>query len=383
MVIGIDIRVLGNKKRSGIEEYTENLLAYLLPLDKNIKFKLFFSSFSGEISEYDWFFLKNVELFRRKIPNKFLFPSSSFFDFPKIDKLIGGVDVFFSPHFFITALSPECKRVTTFHDLSFVHYPEFFSWRKNIWHNFEMNPLWQSRFSDKIIAVSNSTKQDLVNIYGIDPAKVEVIYSGISPDIKCPSNEELDKFRFTNQLPGKFILFLGTLEPRKNITGLIKAFNILKNKNGFNDLYLVIVGGKGWLCDNIFKEIERSPFKKNIILKNYISDNERKFYYSLAEVFIYPSFFEGFGFPPLEAMACETPVVVSNTSSLPEVVGEAGLLIQPQNIQGLAWSISRILGDRNLRTRLIGLGTKKSSNFTWKKTAEKTLNCLLSNLYKT
>src|SRR3989338_3035149 len=158
MIIGIDIRVLGGRVKSGIEEYTENLLAHLIPLDPKIKFKLFFSSFCGELSEYDWLKCPNVELFRYRFPNKLLFLSSSFLDTPKIDQLMGGVDVFFSPHFFITALSPTCKRVVIFHDLSYIHFPEFFSWRKYIWHNLEMKPIWQSHFADRLLQFPNQPK---------------------------------------------------------------------------------------------------------------------------------------------------------------------------------------------------------------------------------
>jgi len=373
MVIGIDIRVLGNKTKSGIEEYTENLLAHLLPLDKNIKFKLFFSSFNSQLPDYEWLHLPNVELYKFKIPNKLFFLSSSLFNFPKIDKLMGGVNIFFSPHFFLTSLSSSCKRVTTFHDLSFVHFPEFFSWRKNIWHNLEMAPKWQAKFSDQIIAVSESTKKDLINLYGIDPAKIEIIYSGISPLIKRPSEEKLLEFRKENNLPERFILFLGKLEPRKNIVGIIKAFNILKRDKRFNNIYLVLAGSRGWLYKDIFQEIEKSEFKKEIIIKNYISDEARAFYYSLADVFIYPSFFEGFGFPSLEAMACGTPVVVSNNSSLPEIVGNGELLVQPNNIQEIAKSIMLILTDNELRDRLSCFGLQRSAKFNWHKTAEYTL----------
>lgn len=380
MIIGIDIRVLGSKVKSGIEEYTENLLAHLLPLDKNIKFKLFFSSFGGDIKKYNWLSPKNVELYKFRIPNRFLFLSSGLANQPKIDKLIGGADVFFSPHFFLTSLSFACKRVTTFHDLSYIHYPELFLLRQRVWHNFEMNPSWQSRFSDKIISVSRSTKNDLIKIYGIDPAKIEVIYSGISQDMKRPSENELYKFRIKHNLPDRFILSLGKLEPRKNIPSLIKAFNVIKDKRNFQDLKLVIIGSKGWLYDDIFKEVQNSNYRDDIVLKSFIPDQERKFYYSLAQVFVYPSLFEGFGFPPLEAMACGTPVIVSNSSSLPEIVSNAGLLVKPNDIYEIANLASLILIDRKLKDHLASVGYNRSTFFDWNKTAEKTLNCLLSSV---
>lgn len=377
MVIGIDIRVLGNKIKSGIEEYTENLLAHLLPLDKSVKFKLFFSSSRAELQDYDWFHLSNVELYKFKISNKLLFLSSRLFNFPKIDQMMGGVDVFFFPHFFLTSLSASCKRITTFHDLSFVYFPEFFSWRKNIWHKFEMAPQWQARFSDKIITVSESTKNDLVNLYKIDPGKIEVIYSGVSSKIKRPSEKSLINFRIKKHLPNQFILFLGKLEPRKNIIGIIRAFNILKKDKNFKNLYLILIGSPGWLYRDIFQEIERSEYSEQIIVKDYISDRERSFYYSLAEVFIYPSFFEGFGFPPIEAMICGVPVVTSSNSSFPEIIGNCGIMIQSSSIEEISRGIAMILTDNKLKNRFFKLGIERGDNFTWDETAKKTLRYLL------
>lgn len=377
MNIGIDIRVLGSRFKSGIEEYAENLLAHMLPLDGRIKFKLFFSSFGGGLKDYDFLHRPNVELFKFRFPNRALFYSSRFLNYPKIDKLLGGADVFFSPHFFISALSRTVKRVTTFHDLSFEYFPEFFTKQQIFWHNFGMNPSWQAKFSDRIIAVSESTKNDLEKYYSIDPAKIDAVYSGVSPLIKRPSQEKLELFRHREGLPEKFILFLGKLEPRKNVAGLLKAFNVLKSYDGFADLGLVIAGSKGWLCGDIFKEAGKSPHRGQIIFKDYISDNERSFYYGLASVFVYPSFFEGFGFPPLEAMACGTPVVASNNSSLPEVVGDAGLLVDPYNVSDIAMAIKNLLEDRRLRENLIKKGLARAQQFSWQKCAEKTLEILI------
>src|SRR3989338_247190 len=381
VIIGIDIRVLGSKFKSGIEEYAENLLAHMLPLDKRIKFKLFFSSFGEKLNNYDFLSLPNVEVKKFRLHNSCIFYSSRFLNFPKIDKLLGGVDVFFSPHFFISALSPGVKRVTTFHDLSFEYFPQFFTRQQRFWHNFGMNPSWQAKFSDCIIAVSESTKNDLAKYYSIDPMKIEVVYSGISPTIQKPSRERLELFRRQAGLPEKFILFLGKLEPRKNVAGLIKAFNLLKSSDdppagGLNDMHLVIVGSRGWLCEDIFKETDKSPYRSQIIFKDYISDEARPCYYGLASVFVYPSFFEGFGFPPLEAMACGTPVVASNNSSLPEVVGDAGFLIDPYNVSDIASAIKSLLDDRNLRGNLIQKGLARSQQFSWQKCAEKTLEVL-------
>lgn len=375
MNIGIDIRVLGSRTKSGIEEYTENLVQEMLTLDSGIKYKFFYTSHKNRLPDYEWLQLSNVQMFDYKIPSKVLFASSYIFNSPKIDELIEGADVFFSPHFLRTPLSGQCRRVTTFHDLSYVHYPDFFSWQGRLWHGIGMRPSVQSRFTDKIIAVSESTQKDLISQYDIDPAKIKVIYSGIAKDIFRPDEESLKKFRKENNLPQKFILYLGKLEPRKNIVNLIRAFNIVQSK--MKDTHLVIAGSKGWLYEDIFKEIGESPANNKIIVKDYVPNDLRSYYYALASVFAYPSFFEGFGFPPLEAMACGTPVVVSNRSSLPEVVGKCALMINPGDTNELADALLKILRDKELRITLSERGIIKSREFNWKKTAEETLEYIL------
>lgn len=376
MTIAIDIRVLGSGMKSGVEEYTENLLARLLPLDKNIKFKLFHSSVRNNLKKYEWMNLPNVEVFSFRLPNKLLFSLARFFNRPYIDKLIGGADVFFSPHFLLAPLSSDCKRVTTFHDLSYIRFREFFSWRRNFWHKFQMRSSSWPGLSDKVIAVSRSTKKDLLEKYDISSDKIKVIYSSVSDLIFRPVEEDLALFRKKHGLPDKFILFLGKLEPRKNIVGLIKAFNFLKNSEGFEDLYLIIVGSPGWLYKNIYQEVDSSSHKDKIIFKNYIKDEDRKFYYSLASVFVYPSFFEGFGFPPLEAMACGTPVVVSFNSSLPEIVGTGAILVDPHNVVDISNAVKSILNDSNLKDKLVKRGLERVQDFTWQKCAKKTLEVI-------
>ncbi len=378
MIIGIDIRMLASRQKSGIEEYLENLLVHMLPLDPAIHYKLFYSSFRRPLIRYDWLKLANVTLYDFKIPNNLLFIASRLFNRPNIDKLLGGVDVFFSPHFFLAPLSKNCRRVTTIHDLSFEIFSEYFSLRQKLWHKLEMTPAKQARHSDKIIAVSESTKEDLANRYDIDPARVRVIYSGISRDIIRPSINELETFRSSRQLPEEFILYLGKLEPRKNVLMIVRAFNLLKADAVYRNLNLIIAGARGWLCGELDDEINRSLFANQIIITGQVSDADRKFYYSLASVFVYPSFFEGFGFPPLEAMACGTPVITSDRSSLGEVVGESGVIVEPNNIIGISNWLKRLLSDQVLREQLIEGGLRRLNNYNWTKTANETLNLIIN-----
>ena len=377
MRVGIDIRVLGSLHKSGVEEYTENLLAHMLPENPDIKFKLFYSGKPELLKEYAWIGLDNVEIIKSRFSNRAVFASSWLFNYPKLDDLVGGVEVFFSPHFLIAPLNPYCRRVMTFHDLSYLRFKEFFSLRRDLWHRFQIKSFGKKNLPDKIIAVSESTTNDLTGKYGIEPWRITKVYSGISDTMARPSQERLDEFRKRNGLPGEFILFLGKLEPRKNIPNLIKAFNLIKEQGDFRNLHLVIVGAKGWLFKDIFEEAEASAHKSKIIFKDYIKDEDKKFYYSLASVFVYTSFFEGFGFPPLEAMACGTPVVVSNNSSLPEVVGDAGILVDPYNAVDISNGVRAVVEDPGLRNALIKRGYERVKIFDWKKCAEQTLKVIL------
>lgn len=378
MIIGIDIRVLGNPVKSGIEEYAENLIPHLIKEDRNIDFKLFFSSSRNSLPDYEWLKASNVKLYKFKYPNNILFASSKFLNRPFIDKIIGGADVFFFPHFFISSLSPKCKRITTFHDLSFIHFPEHLTARKRIWHNLQMKPEWQAKQSDKIIAVSESTKKDLVNFYGIDPAKIKVVYSGINDIVSQLStcdvlriSDAVNDFKKVKNLPDRFIFFLGKLEPRKNVVGVIKAFNSLKLDPKYKNVGLVIAGAKGWLCDNVFREAN-----SQIIFTGQLTDEEKFLYYRAADVFVYPSFFEGFGFPPLEAMHCGTPVITSRNSSLPEVVGESAIMIDPHDTDELKSWIIKLLDDKKFSAQMVKKGIKQVSKFSWRDAAIKTLDVL-------
>src|SRR3989338_10347987 len=226
MTIGIDLRILARDANTGVEEYAKKLLSFLIPLNRDIKYKIFYNGYKKIPLDYEWARAANVKVFESKIPNKFL-EISSRFGFPKIDKLLGGCDSFFQPHFLPAALSRGIKRVVTFHDLSFERYPEFFSLHRKFWHK-RINPKAQAIKADKIIAISESTKNDLVDLYGMAPDKIRVIYSGVS----FPKNiTEIEKKSCAEKysLPNNFILFLGTLEPRKNVLGVVKAFEVLKN----------------------------------------------------------------------------------------------------------------------------------------------------------
>jgi len=372
MKILFDGRIFTKGEVSGIPEYARLLFTHLLKIDLMNEYVLFLNSFYKTTLPVDIKHHANASLLNFHIPNRALDLFLKFLHQPKID-FFTRPDVIFSPHFNVLAKSKKTPRIITFHDLSFERFPDFFSSREKLWH-WRQNPKKQAENAEEIIAISNSTKVDLVEFYKIPPKKISVIYSGINPYYAIPVlPSQLYTFREERQLPKNFILTLSTLEPRKNIPGLIRAFNILKEKGDYRDFKLVIAGKEGWLCDSIYEEIKKSSWKDDIVLWGPASYEEAKNLYHLASVFVCTSFFEGFGFPPLEAQMCGTPVVSSNKGSLPEILERSALLYEPDNEEGIASGIESLITDKELREKMITLGFENASRFEWEKTARETL----------
>ena len=385
MRIAIDIRVLGGNLFSGIPEYTFNIIDNLLKIDKENEYILFFNSAKRDISlqDFGWENYKNVKLIKYKIPNKILDIFSLFLKRPRIEDFLGEVDVYFLPHF--SLIPSKAPRVLVFHDLSFVHFPEFFNLKRRLWH-YWMRPKKQAKESKKIITPSFFTKNDLEKTFKIKKEKIEVAYHGIKDEFKFFAKEvsllsqeelrkkpEVLKIKEKHNLPDKFLLYLGTIEPRKNIFTIAEAFCFLKENRAFKDYKLILVGSFGWLYKDILKKISKLSCKNDIIFLGPVQNKDKKYLYSLADVFVYPSFFEGFGFPPLEALACGTPVIVSERASLPEIVGEVALLTDPHKSQELAKAIESVILDRVFRDNLREEGLKYIEKFDWQKSAKEVL----------
>jgi glycosyltransferase involved in cell wall biosynthesis len=384
MKIGIDVRCLTKGRRTGVEEYTINLLKEVFRLDTQNEYRLFFNSWKNSRADLTW--LKEfpqVKLYKFKIPNKILNLCFWYLNWPKIDKMLGGVDIFFMPNILFGALSRKTRLILTLHDLSFERYPETFSLKKRLWH-YLLQPKKLCKRAEKIIAVSQSTKNDLVNLYKTNSEKISVIFSGISKKFKIidRNDKKLIAVKEKYQLPYRFILYLGTIEPRKNIISLVQAFNQFKkqaqaeNKEELKKYKLVLAGQDGWLMKTIWREIDASPYRADILQINFVAEEDKEYFYNLSALFVYPSFFEGFGFPPLEAMRCGVPVIVSNSSSLSEVVDSGGILIDPDRPSEIAMAMREILTNKILRENLIQKGLKQAQKFDWKKSAKKFITYL-------
>lgn len=372
MQILIDIRLLGPGGNSGIEEYTRQLLTHLFTIDTKNRYTLFYNGvikapLPGSLTKHP-----NVSVMDWRVPNRLLDLSMRVLRRPRIDKG-RAFDLTFSPHF--TQLCAErTPRIITFHDLSFLHHPDFFSLRKSFWHWLQ-NVRREAHDAAHIIAVSEFTKHDLVRTLHVPEDKITVIASGVDPALRpLPENSaELKEFRARHNLHAPFLLSVGTLEPRKNIPAIIRAFNLLKRDKEFFDLRLVIAGREGWLYQNILTEAKRSPHQDHIIFWGKMSEDDKLYLYNLAEVFLYPSFFEGFGFPPLEAQACGTPVILGDRTSLPEIVNDSAIRVHPWNIDEIASNLKHVLKDPLLQNTLIAKGEKNVTRFSWEATAKKTL----------
>ncbi|MFA6995103.1 MAG: glycosyltransferase family 1 protein [Patescibacteria group bacterium] len=385
MIIGVDIRVLMDKYYSGVSEYAANLLKAILAVDKTNDYKLFYNSYSNPEEKLKLWNRENAQVIGTHIPNKiFNYIFQKIFRYPKLDRVLGGADIFWSPHFNFTRLSGPTsglKKIITVHDLSFLRYPEFFNVRKNFWHR-ALAVKSVLLAAEAIIAVSENTKNDIMELTGVKSEKIKVIYSGNNLVKREVSEAEKKEFLIKNGLSGRLILYLGNIEPRKNIAGLIAAFNLLRSQdaqlagedgNRLTDVKLVLAGASGWKNRRIYEAWQKSPYKNDIKFLGYIDKTDQAVLYSLSSVLVYPSYYEGFGFPPLEAMTYGLPVVCSNNSSLPEVVGNAALMINPFKVEEIADALKIILTDDGLRQHLIARGLEQAKNFSWEKAAKEYL----------
>lgn len=367
MKIGIDIRTLMDTNYSGVPEFTSNLLEEIFKLDHANEYRLFYNS--AKPIRMPEFSQPNVKVIKSRFPNKILnYLLFKSFNRPRIDTLLDA-DVFFMPHINFIGLGRKAN-LLTIHDLSFLRYPRFFSVRKNFWHMMVNVKKLVSSFRH-IATVSENTKKDIVELCGVRPEAVSVIYSGIPASFKVyrKDDPQLGQVREKYGLPDDFILFLGTIEPRKNISGLIEAFELLKNRGASRELKLVIAGGNGWKFGPVISAYGKSKYKDDIIFLGFVDGKDKPYLYNLAKIFVYPSFYEGFGFPPLEAMACGVPVVTSDVSSLPEITGGAGLSVNPGNVNDISLAMEKLLSDTELYSRSRDGGLEQARKFTWQNAA--------------
>lgn len=276
-------------------------------------------------------------------------------------------DLLHSPDF-IPPFRYRPRSVITIHDLAFLRFPHLLTAESARYYGQVDEAV---KRADQIIAVSHSTKQDILNLLDVDPEKITVVYSAAAPECRPLTEIEKQDRRRQRGFPERFILFVGTLEPRKNLPTLLEAFPRIWREHR---IPLVVVGGKGWLYERVFMTLDRLRLtEKQVHMVGAVSSQQLADYYGCATCLVMPSLYEGFGLPALEAMACGTPVVVSNVSSLPEIVGDSGLQVNPEDVDGLAETLIRLLADEKLSRRLGEMAIRRAATFSWERTARETL----------
>jgi len=365
MRIGVDISAIQSTK-SGVDWYTHRVIEEMMDLLAPDEQLYLFSNRETGFEEHAAS-RRNVTVVRNGF--KYQEPWRQFI-LPRLLRRYK-IDVCFFTNF-VLSIAAACPMVLTIHDLSVWLYPRTHSLRNVVWAR-TLVPI-STRRSRRIIADSNNTKLDIVRLIKAPASKVSVIHLGATDECNPEPQPEDEEAIQHYGIIKPYILFVGTLEPRKNLNTLIKSFD--KVAKARPDVHLVLAGRRGWLAQAIFDELERRDLLGRVRITGYVREEYLPALYRQAAVFVYPSLYEGFGLPPLEAMASGTPVIVSRSSSLPEVVGDAGLYVNPLDTNELAEAMDSIFGDPQLAADLRRKGLERAAQFSWKKAAAETLEIL-------
>jgi glycosyltransferase involved in cell wall biosynthesis len=302
--------------------------------------------------------------------------SWNFLKIPFLESIIGDVDLVHGLSH-VLPRSDKAKKVVTIHDLTCMIVPKTHPFSRR---TFLPPAVRRSvRDADAIIAVSESTKRDIVDIFDVPADKITVTYNGVDHSTFTTDvlHDEIEKVKDKYSIRKKYIFYLGTIEPRKNVDILLQAFQEVRRRTD-REFQLVLSGKIGWKVGNLMKAIRALAESGDLIYTGYISEDEAACLYNGAEVFVYPSRYEGFGIPAVEAMACGCPVIASDSSSLPEVVGDAGILVEPNNVGALSEAILKVLHDGELRRVLKEKGVQRAAQFTWARMAKATRDLYVS-----
>ncbi|MCA1556314.1 MAG: glycosyltransferase family 4 protein [Acidobacteria bacterium] len=264
-----------------------------------------------------------------------------------------------------------CPVVATIHDLSFEHLPETF--KRRSWMQLRLTVRRTAHTAAHIITPSEFSRRDLIETYGIAPERVSVTPYAAAPHFRPAPTDSVAEVKRRYGIGGEYLLAVGSIQPRKNLVRLIRAYSDLHRRRSQAKLpQLVLVGKRAWLYGETLRAVEQSGVASNVIFTNYVPGHDLPALYTGALCFVYPSYFEGFGLPPLEAMQCGAPVITGDRTSLPEVVGDAGVLVNPFDTDALGAAIARVIDDDELRARLRTRGLERAALFSWRETARKT-----------
>ena len=359
MRIGIDARLL-HFAQAGISFYATRLIRALLTIDQTNDYVVIQDRRDRHVIADE---PRATRLATRT-------PAHSRFErlILPLELLRANLDLLHSTDF----VAPKLRRtrsVVTIHDLAFLLHPEFVTEASRRYYGKVRDTVGNV---DAIIAVSERTKRDVVRLLGVPPEKVTVIHHAADARYaQIDDGEALTRFRDERELPDRFILFVGTLEPRKNLNGLLEGYAVARGRG--LEQTLLIVGRRGWLMDDLDRQVARLNLTPHVRFYETAEERDLVYLYNLASALVLPSFYEGFGFPILEAMACGTPVISSDAACLPEIVGEAGLLFPPDDTESLARHLLTVTEDHESAERLRRAGLSRAADFSWDRTARKTL----------
>ncbi len=364
--VGINAQLLSltsDYRNAGVGQYIYQLLRSLAPHDDEA-YHVFLPAHASEaaLSQQRGFTYVRTRLPTAKPELRILWEQCAL---PAL-LLRHGLDVLHCPVNVLPMASPV-RAIVTIHDLSFVFHPEGFPPAKRRYH------WWLTRLSARcasmILADSASTRRDLITHFGAAPHRVRVVYPGVTAVYGPRPDEEVAAFRKRQGLDAPYILHVGTLQPRKNLERLVEAFDAFKRRSGLPHV-LALVGGKGWMYDDLLSVVRERRLEGDVIFPGFAAAEDVPLWYAGAEQVVYPSLYEGFGFPVVEAMACGTPVVASSASSIGEVAGDAALLVSPYDVEGMASAIGQFAHSAELRREYRERGFAQAAKFTWAATAE-------------
>jgi glycosyltransferase involved in cell wall biosynthesis len=360
MRVGIDARLV-YYSQAGIGQYILHLVDGLAKVDKKNEYVLL-QSRKDDTTILEQANFRRVSLWT---PSHHRLERYSL----NVELMRLGLDVLHSPDF-IPPHRPTCRSVITVHDLAFLLYPHFLTKESARYYGHIDQAV---RWTDHIIAVSESTKRDTIQHLGVPEEKITVVHEAANPIFRPLDRQDArEEVRNRHGVEGPYVLFVSTIEPRKNVPGLVRAIHQLMECYK-EDIRLVLAGGRGWLFEDAFAVVEELNLNGRVHFLGRVSSEDLLYLYNAAEMLAHPAFYEGFGLPPLEAMACGLPVVVANVASLPEVVGDAGLLIDPHDVDELTVAMWRLLNDGALRQEMQGKGLTQARRFSWERAARETM----------
>jgi glycosyltransferase involved in cell wall biosynthesis len=355
-------------QNAGIGRYTRGLVAALAEADHGNAYTLFCAGQSPREAVWP----QNFSVRTTPVPARLLTIGWHRLGLPTAaERLVGDCDIFHAPDYTLPPLR-AAHGVVTVHDLSFLRVPECAEPSLRSFLERAVPPAVER--ASHVLADSESTRRDLIELLGVKAEKISVVPPGIEATFRPVRDPaRLAAVRAKYQLPEWFLLSVGTLEPRKNFPRLISAYAQMRRQTGLPHA-LVIAGKPGWLYQEIYDRVAAEGLGDSVRFTGFVPDPELAALYTLADLFVFPTLYEGFGLPPVEAMACGAPVIASNNSSIPEAVGSAALLVDAQDVEALADAMARVLGNANLRARLIDMGRAQAARLSWSHSAQRLLD---------